>query len=73
MTTSQDETSLEHLFAQSKFTQEQKTDFLKALNTQLKYDNHDIALDERLEIVTTCFEKNVGSVIIQMPDGDELN
>lgn len=42
------------------------------LNTQLKFDNHDMALDERLEIITTCFEKNVGSVIMQMPEAEEM-
>jgi len=68
---SQDESTFEHLFAQSKFTPEQKADFLKELNTQLRFDNHDIALEERLEIITTCFDKNVGSIILLMPNGDE--
>jgi hypothetical protein len=45
---------------------------MHALNTQLKFDNHDIALDEKLEIITTCFEKNVGSVIMQMPETEEM-
>ena len=35
-------------------------------------DNHDAALDERLEIITTCFENNVNSVIMQFPDLEEL-
>jgi hypothetical protein len=42
------------------------------LNAQLKADNHDISLDEKLDIITTCFDKNVNSVITQIPDLEEL-
>ena len=38
----------------------------------MKFDNHDLALEEKLEIITTCFDKNIHSVIIQMPDVEEL-
>jgi hypothetical protein len=31
-----------------------------------------LALDEKMEIITTCFDKNIHSVIIQMPDVEEL-
>jgi hypothetical protein len=44
---------------------------MAALNTQLKHDNHDIALDEKLEMITTCFEKNINSVILAVPDTEE--
>lgn len=62
---------MEHLFKQCDFTADQRRDFLVALNTQLKHDNHDNALDEKMEIITYCFEKNVGSVIMQVPDQEE--
>jgi len=42
------------------------------LNTRLRNDNHDIALDEKMEIITTCFNKNVNSVIMQIPDVEEM-
>ena len=32
-----------------------------------------MALDERLEIVTTCFDKTIGSVIMQIPDPEEMH
>ena len=35
-------------------------------------DNHDFALDERLEIVTTCFDETINSVIMQLPHPNEL-
>lgn len=38
----------------------------------MKFDNHDIALEEKMEIISTCFDKNIHSVIIQMPDVEEL-
>lgn len=70
-TKSTDETTFEHLFTQNGFDPSQRKDFLTAVNTQLKYDNHDNALDERLEIIMTCFEKNISSVILQVPDTEE--
>lgn len=42
------------------------------LNRTLKNDNHDMALDEKLEIIGTCFNKTVDSVIMQVPDLSEL-
>lgn len=42
------------------------------MDAQLKFDNHDLALDEKLEIITTCFDKQIHSVIIQLPDVEEL-
>ena len=43
------------------------------LESQLKIDNHDIAVDERLEIIGYCMEKNIDSVIMQVPDPNELH
>ena len=48
-----------------------KEKFLDDLDAKLKQDNHDIALDERLEIISTCFNKNVNSVILQIPEPEE--
>ena len=58
-----DKTTLDFLLKNSKFTEAEKGDFLDALNVQLKVDNHDISLDEKLEMITTCFDKNVNSVV----------
>ena len=41
-----------------------KEKFLDDLDAKLQQDNHDIALDERMEIITTCFNKNINSVIM---------
>lgn len=65
-------TTLTFLMQKSKFNEKEKGDFLDALNAQLKVDNHDISLDEKLDIITTCFDKNVQSVITQVPDLEEL-
>lgn len=35
-------------------------------------DNHDISLDEKMVPVKMCFEKNVNTVFVQMPDLEEL-
>ena len=43
------------------------------LNSQLKVDNYDFGLSERLEIVTTCFDKTISSMIMQIPDPEELH
>jgi hypothetical protein len=48
-----------------------KEKFLDDLDAKLKQDNHDIAVDERMEIIATCFNKNVHSVIMQVPDPEE--
>ena len=50
---------------------ETKEKFLDDLDAKLKQDNHDIALDERMEIISTCFNKNINSVIIQIPEPEE--
>ena len=50
-----------------------KEKFLDDLDAKLKQDNHDIAVDERMEIIATCFNKNVNSVIMQMPDQEETH
>ena len=64
--------TLEQLFKQSKFTQKDKDEFLKDVERQLVQDNHDISLDEKLTIVQTCFDRTVNSIIMQMPDLEEL-
>jgi len=67
-----DKTTLDFLLNNSKFTETEKGDFLDALNALLKVDNNDISLDEKLEMITTCFDKNVNSVVTQVPDLEEL-
>ena len=47
--------------------------FLNDLETQLRVDNHDIGVDERLEIIATCFDKNISSVVMQIPEPQELH
>ena len=42
----------------------QKDKFVSDLEMQLRIDSHDIAVDERLEIMNTCFDKSVSSVIM---------
>ncbi len=63
---------LEQLFKQSKFSAKDKETFLKDLEGQLKMDNHDIALEEKLHIISVCFDKTVNSIFMQMPDLEEL-
>ena len=63
--------TLEQLLAQSKMDKETKEKFLDDLDAKLKQDNHDISLDERMEIITTCFNKNINSVIMQIPEPEE--
>ena len=63
--------TLEQLLAQSKMDKETKEKFLDDLDSKLKQDNHDISLDERMEIITTCFNKNINSVIMQIPEPEE--
>ena len=48
-----------------------KQKFLDDLDAQLSRDNHDIALDERLEIISTCFNKCIKSVVMQIPEPEE--
>ena len=64
--------TLEKLLTQSKFNPKEKEAFKKELEQTLQNDNHDIALEEKLTIVSTCFDKTVNSVITQMPDLEEL-
>ena len=42
------------------------------LNQQIENDNHDNALAEKMDIISTCFNANVHSVIMQIPDVAEL-
>ena len=42
------------------------------MNQQLQLDAHDLAVEEKMDIVNTCFDKNVNSIIAHMPDLDEL-
>ncbi|CDW77980.1 UNKNOWN [Stylonychia lemnae] len=64
--------TLEYLFKQSKFNDKEKEAFKANLEQRLSLDNHDLALEEKMNIVMTCFEKNVNSVIMQIPDLEEL-
>ena len=63
---------LEQLFKQSKFSQKEKDAYLKELDAQLKMDNHDISLEEKMQAVNLCFEKNVNSIFMPVPDLEEL-
>lgn len=63
---------LAQLFKQSKFNLHDKEFYLKDLEKQLAIDNHDIALEEKMQAVQVCFEKNVNSIFMQMPDLEEL-
>ena len=67
-----DQTTLNKLFERSKFSETQREDYLKTLNAQLQHDNHDLALDEKLEIITTCFDRCVNSVILAIPSNEEM-
>ena len=57
---------------QSKFNAKEKEQYLKDIEAQLKIDNHDIALEEKMQTIQVCFEKNVNSIFTQMPDMEEL-
>ena len=59
-----DTKSIDFLLKNSNFNTEETSDFKKHLEAQPKFDNHDLALEEKLEIITTCFDKNIHSVII---------
>ena len=63
--------TLEQLFKQSNMDKQTKQKFLDDLDAQLSRDNHDMALDERLEIVSTCFNKCIKSVVMQIPEPEE--
>ena len=36
------------------------------------FDNHDIAIQEKMDIVGVCFERHVNSVIVSNPTLEEL-
>ena len=42
------------------------------LDQQLQLDAHDLAIEEKMEIINTCYTKTVGSIISSIPDLDEL-
>ena len=54
-------------------SKEQKDKFMTDLERQLTIDNHDIGLEERMDIVSFCFDKTIASVIMQVPDPNELH
>jgi len=54
-------------------TSVQQNDYRLALDAQLKSDNHDLAVEEKLQIITYCFDKSVNSVVMQLPDVEELH
>jgi len=51
----------------------QQEEFYKDLTKQIEIDVHDLSVDEKLEIVDFCFQKNVQSVIQKVPDVHEMN
>lgn len=59
-----DAKTLDFLLQNSGFNAQESKDFKTTLDAQLKFDNHDIALEEKMEVITTCFDKNIHSVII---------
>ena len=63
--------TLEQLFKQSGMDKQTKQKFLDDLDAQLSRDNHDMALDERLEIISTCFNKCIKLVVMQIPEPEE--
>jgi len=63
---------IDSLLSQSKFKEKEKQAFKEVLERRLAQDNHDIALNEKLSIISHCFDKNVDSVVMQMPDLEEL-
>ena len=65
--------TIDQLMGQSNLDAPQKEKFLKDLEKQLSIDNHDISVDERMEIIETCFGKCITSVVMQIPDPNELH
>lgn len=65
--------TIDQLLAQSSMSKDQSEKFFKDLDNQLTIDNHDMAVDERLEIISTCFGHTIGSVVMQVPDPNELH
>jgi hypothetical protein len=64
--------TMDELFSQSKFTNGDQKQFLDNLDLQLTLDNHDFSIDERLEMIGTCYNKNIRSVIMQVPCPEEM-
>ena len=55
-----------------KLSKGEKEHFLRDLAARLEKDNREIAQNERLAIVEHCFGRTVNSVVMQMPDLEEL-
>lgn len=66
-----DSNTLDHLLRP--FGAEQQAEFRQVLNAQLSADAHDMAVQEKLDITTYCFDKTVNSVVMQIPDTNELH
>ena len=64
--------TFEKLIQQSKMTPDQAAQFKQDLNQQLDFDNHDLAVQERMDIISTCYQNNVNSVIVSIPSLEEL-
>lgn len=65
--------SIDQLLDQSSLDQKEKDKFLNDLEKQLQVDNHDYSVQDRLEMIDTCFNKTVASVIMQVPEPNELH
>ena len=50
-----------------------KQKFLDDLEKQLTIDNHDFSVQDRLEMIDLCFNKTVASVIMQVPEPNEIH
>ena len=46
---------------------------MEDLEKQLRIDNHDFGVEERMEIISTCFTKSIATVIMQVPEPNELH
>ena len=64
--------TFDKLIQQSKVTPDQAAQFKQDLNQQLDFDNHDLAVQERMDIISTCYQNNVNSVIVSIPSLEEL-
>ena len=64
--------TFDKLIEQSNLSPDEATQFKRDLDQQLDFDNHDLAVQERMEIVSTCYQKNVNSVIVSIPSLEEL-
>ena len=50
----------------------EKEKFLDALQFQVSNDSHDMAIQEKLDIISTCLDKNMNSIITAIPNLEEL-